>query len=372
MLKRKKRVLLHGYDSDNLGDDLFFRLLVTRYSHVQFVMPTLNLKSKARFADLANLKIIDFRKIARFARDYTYVLPKLYSWLFMRCFDAVVYIGGSLFIDHREYSAQYQYVIENYSFLCDYKIAAKAKVPCYLLGANWGPSYHDYFYKFFNQAFDSMQDIFFRDKYSYEIFKSKPQVRFGGDILMGSSFISHAIPPVKKLKNQIAFSIIAAREDLNPDSEAYILEIIRICREFISAGYQVKLLSFCITEGDQKTAEKVIREIKCPPEQISHLAYTDNWQEMLITLAQSELVVASRFHAAVLGWTLNTKVFSLLYSQKTQNLLNDCNITDGSIWLNDIGKVTAEYMLEHAVLLQNPEKFSGERSAFKKLDQVLY
>ena len=251
------------------------------------------------------------------------------------------------------------------------EIAAKAKVPCYLLGVNWGPSFHDYFYKFFNQAFDSMQDIFFRDKNSYEIFKSKPQVRFGGDILMGSSFITHAIPPVKKLEKQIAFSIIAPRKDLNPDSEAYISEIVRICREFISAGYHVKLLSFCIPEGDQKTAEKVIRESNCSPEQLSHLSYTDNWQEMLTVLAQSELVVASRFHATVLSWTLHTKVFSLLYSQKTQNLLTDCNITDGNIWLSDIEKVTAEYMLKHAVLLQNPEKFSGEKNAFIKLDQVL-
>lgn len=371
MWKRKKRVLLHGYDSDNLGDDLFFRLLVTRYPHVQFVLPTLNLKSKARFADLTNLKIIDFRRISRFIEDYTYVLPKLYSRLFMRCFDAVVYIGGSLFVDHRHYAPIDQYIIENYSFLCDYEIAAKAKVPCYLLGVNWGPSYHDYFYKFFNQAFDSMQDIFFRDKYSYEIFKSKPQVRFGGDILMGSSFITHAIPPVKKREKQIAFSIIAPRKDLIPDPEAYILEIVRICREFISAGYHVKLLSFCITEGDQKTAEKVIREANCPPEQLSHLVYTDNWQEMLTALAQSELVVGSRFHAAVLGWTLHTKVFSLLYSQKTQNLLTDCNISSGNIWLSDIGKVTAGYMLEHAVLLPDPEKYSGERNAFIKLDQLL-
>ena len=372
MLKRRKKVLLHGYDMDNLGDDLFFRVLAARYPDVQFVMPTMNYNYRSRFSDLTNLKIIDFFGIAKRTEYFNYKLPKLYSRLFMHRFDAVVYIGGSMFVDRREDSPVHQYAIRNYSFLCDHAFAAKAKVPCYLLGVNWGPCYHDYFYQFFDQAFNGMEDIFFRDRASYEIFKAKPQARCGGDILLGSSFISHAVPPAEKQEKQVAFSVISPRKELNIDPDAYVRELVRICREFIRAGYRIKLLSFCLPEGDRRTAEQILHEFReCPPGQITHLAYEGNWREMLSVLAESELVIASRFHAAILGWTFKSKVFSLLYSQKTLNLMQDCNITDGYVWLNEIEKINAEHILEHAVQLPDPEKYGGETSAFMKLDRIL-
>ena len=38
----KKKVLIHGYDYINLGDDLFFQILVSRYPNVDFFMVSHN------------------------------------------------------------------------------------------------------------------------------------------------------------------------------------------------------------------------------------------------------------------------------------------------------------------------------------------
>lgn len=366
-----KRVLLHGYTMDNLGDDLFFRVLVSRYPDMQFVLPTLNCSYRKKFSDLKNLCVVDFCRVARITTRKVYMLPKLYSRLFIKSFDAVVCIGGSLFIDRKNPSVKDRIETENYSFIYDWEIARKANVPYYLLGANWGPCYNSYFFEYFNRAFDFLEDICFRDRYSYEIFKSKPRARCGGDILMGSPFIRDAVPPCGK-KKQIVFSVIdvAFKCETETDAEVYIAKMVELCREFVKLGYRVKLLSFCSWEGDEATAEKIQVGAGIGAG-IEILRYHNNWREMLTAIAESEVIVSARFHGTVLGWTLNSRVFSLLYSHKTLNMIQDCGINGGYAWLHDIGKLTAGHILEHAVELRSPGTFGGEGAAFAKLDQAL-
>lgn len=365
-----KKVLLHGYTQNNLGDDLFFRVIADRYQNVKFYLPTLNSDNKKIFSDVKNLKIVDFCGISKVISHKTYMLPKLYSKLFMRRFDAVVCIGGSLFIDSKNPPAYHRREVENYSFIHDWEIAKRSGVPYFLLGANWGPCYNDYFFDNFNRAFDSITDIYFRDNYSADVFKDKSNVRHGGDILMGASLIKKAVAGCQK-KKQIAISLIdvSSKNEFSGASEQYTDAILRLCRDFSSKGYEIILMSFCKSEGDEQAINQTFTDLEDIPG-IRVVNYSRNPWEMLKIMAESEIIIASRFHATVLGWTLGTPVFSLVYSNKTIHMLEDCGVHTGFIRIENLSDLTADIVIDQAVL-PDVSEFSGTDSAFKKLDNLL-
>lgn len=365
-----KKVLVHGYTMDNLGDDLFFRVLVSRYPDVLFYLPTLNVHYRKKYADLPNLKVIDFLGISKVTTHKVYVLPKLYSWYNIKKFDAVVCIGGSLFIDHKNPTSKDRIEAENYSFICDWEIAEKAGVPYFVLGANWGPCYNDYFFDYFSRAFDSMTDLCFRDSYSLNLFAEKHTARQTGDILMGSSIVLDAVRCAKK-KKQIAVSVIdaARKSEKCCSSQSYDAKLAELCAEFVQKGYEIVLMSFCKSEHDEDAIGRIMEKLD-QKEHVHILNYHNTWQALLQTMAESEVVLASRFHAVVLGWTVGTPVYSILYGDKILHLMEDCGVAEGYVFLDEIEQLTAEKVLCQAVLV-DANKFSGTDSAFQRLDQLL-
>lgn len=362
-----KKVLVHGYTMNNLGDDLFFRVLTNRYPHVQFYLPTTNSEYKKILSDIPNLTIIDFLGISKITKHQIYKLPKLYSKMSMERFDAVVCIGGSLFIDRKNPTNKDQIETEKYSFINDWEYAKNKKIPYFLLGVNWGPCYNDYFFKYFNQAFDSLFDIYFRDNYSYRLFTHKPNVRGIGDLLMANKFLRSCVN-FRKKKKQISISVIDVqrKNELTSDESFYEQGIVDIYKKMDKLNYDVLLLSFCESEGDCKAAERI--RSRAPNARI--VKYTNNWKEMLQIIADSELIIASRFHAVVLGWTLYTKVYSLAYSEKIIHLMNDCGLPNACKRISEMKDLSIDEILENAGCPKDIEKYSGEK-AFLYLDKLL-
>lgn len=365
-----KKVLLHGYTMDNLGDDLFFRVITNRYPEVQFVLPTLNINYKEKFEDISNLKVVDFCGIERLTSRKTYMLPKIYSMLHIKRFDAVVCIGGSLFIDRKNPTSKDRIEAENYSFIFDWEIARKAGVPYFILGANWGPCYNQYFFDYFSRAFNSMRDICFRDNYSYEQFKEKENVRKAGDILLDAAYVKKCISSKLK-KKQILISVIdAARKQENQNLSAlYEKRMAAIVDEFMAMGYRVVLSAFCEAEGDLEASKRIKTLTRKGSVEI--LAYRNNWKYVIQALADSELVLASRFHATVLGWTAGTAVFSIAYSDKTINLLQDFGVKDSFIPVQGIEGLDSARIMNFAGIPDNIDNLNAECSAFDILDEYL-
>ena len=364
-----KKVLVHGYTMDNLGDDLFFRVLASRYPDVFFYLPTLNVHYRDKYADLSNLKVIDFLGISEVTTHKVYVLPKLYRFNIKK-FDAVVCIGGSLFIDRKNPTPKDRIEAENYSFICDWEIAEKAGVPYFVLGANWGPCYNDYFFDYFSRAFDSLTDLCFRDSHSYNLFADKSAARQSGDILLGNPLITGAVSNVHK-KKQIAVSVIdaAGKPEMACSARQYEEKLARLCDEFADYGYTVVLMSFCKSEHDEEAAAGILKKLE-QKDHVRLLCYTQNWQEMLQAMAESEVILGSRFHATVLGWTVGTPVYSLYYSQKTLSLLRDCRVAGGYLPMNEIEALTCKDILSQAVIADTAE-YGGWDEAFARLDKLL-
>ena len=95
-----KKAFLYAYDRQNLGDDLFVHAITGRYPNTQFYMWS-DRKNQETFSCLPNLTVID--KDSRFVHLLHKLRPSLVAryraWLEKRC-NAVVYIGGSIFMEY--------------------------------------------------------------------------------------------------------------------------------------------------------------------------------------------------------------------------------------------------------------------------------
>ena len=167
-----KKIFLYAYDRQNLGDDLFVNTIVNRYPHTRFYMLS-DRENQQTFSALPNLKIID--RNSCWINSIEKICPSFISRyrnnLENRC-DAIVYIGGSIFIEYEPWQ----------NYVAWWKSHAEKK-PMYAIGANWGPYRTTAYLQGMDSAFGVLQDVCFRDQYSYQKFHSNPHVRLAPDIL---------------------------------------------------------------------------------------------------------------------------------------------------------------------------------------------
>ena len=309
-----KRVFLYAYDKINLGDDLFIRTIVSRYPDVQFYIWT-DPENQTTFRDLSNLKVMDKSGcVVRLLGKLRDSFPGRYRcWLEKRC-DASVYIGGSIFMEYpnwEQYVDWWKYKAENYRF--------------FALGANFGPYKTEDYRDKLCCVFDNMQDICFRDRYSFEQFRGCEKVRYAPDILF-----SYPMPNAALNHKQIFVSVIdcAGRDEIHNLSNydiLYVEQMASILKEYLADGCTLVLASFCHAEGDERAIEKITDAMGCVADpRIQCLAYDGTNAETIITaISESEYVIASRFHAMVLAMVAGRPVLPVVYSDKTLHVLED-------------------------------------------------
>ena len=143
-MTNSKKVYIKAYTKLNLGDDLFVFMLCYRYKNVQFYIKELSPYTNV-FKTIPNLKIIEN------INDIS--------------FDAIVYIGGSIFIENSPSSIFRIHELK--------EEIIKDNIPTYIIGANFGPyTSKKYFETVKNELLPYVESITFRDTYSYNLFKN--------------------------------------------------------------------------------------------------------------------------------------------------------------------------------------------------------
>lgn len=324
-----KKVYLYAYDKTNLGDDLFIETIVNRYPNTLFYMMS-DVQNKNKFKRLKNLRIIN--KNSQFVTLLKRIRPSLvarYEAFYKNRCDAHVYIGGSIFMEYPTWKNivnWWNYQADHYYF--------------YVLGANFGPYTTEEYKEEMKEVFAKLKDVCFRDKYSYNLFSDVDTVRYAPDILFGYD----KMPKAREVKKQIFMSLIDcnSKEDerLRRNSENYIEKMAEIADSYMRDGYKVLFVSFCKAENDMVAIQQVCDKLSHWQENRNYsvLEYDGyNSQEILLEIVESEYIVASRFHAVILGILAGKPVLPVIYSDKTKNVLNDISIN--STYL-DIRKIT--------------------------------
>ena len=361
-----KKVFLYAYDRINLGDDLFIHTIVKRYPNVQFYLWT-SKDNEQTFRILRNLKVIDHN--SRFLKVLGKIrtsLPVRYkAGLEEKC-DVVVYIGGSLFIEYDNWENilnWWEYESDNRSF--------------YVIGANFGPYKNEAYRERLNIIFGKMKDVCFRDKYSYQKFKTNKTVRSASDILF-----SYDMPAVNAVKKRIFISVInllskdEGSNKLSIYDEKYIDIMVQIIKEYLDEGYSIVLSSFCKYEGDEDAIEKILRSLDSNLKRdIQVLNYNGtNVDEILLSIAESEAVIASRFHAIILGILAGKPVYPIAYSDKTIHVLEDMNFQSEYVDIRNIDDFDFDKVrryLNNVPVYPIKELRESAQKHFEKLDEVL-
>ena len=311
--------------SHNLGDDLFLLTLVKRYPHVRFIIT-----ADSSYVYLARM----FANIAFFSEgrarpDSSIFVQMLHHHKPMNkrlklisSADAMVTIGGSLYIESAAGKTLRTVIAEQRRFMRDIRFARVAR-HYFILGANFGP-YHSTAYRRFYESFfrKYCDDVCFRDKYSAGLFRDLNVVRYAPDVLFNAY-----LPQVNK-QRKIFISVVDLYQSnkfgtLTDKAKAYDLMILRYAAKYASTGYDVVFCSFSKPEGDENAVNRLLNQAKSLGINVRPLFYSANMRTVLEELASAEIVIGTRFHATILGLLAGAQVLPLIYSAKTAHVLED-------------------------------------------------
>lgn len=173
------------------------------------------------------------------------------------------------------------------------------------MGANFGPYKTEEYRNKLASIFNNVQDICFRDKYSYNLFSDVKRL----DMLLIFCLITNKTTETKK---QIFISVIdclsreSGLDKLCDKEENYINLLLKYIGIYVNKGYTVVLSSFCKIENDEKTINKILDRIDSNLKRsVKIVNYNgENTDDVVSAMAESEFVIASRFHGTVLGFCI--------------------------------------------------------------------
>lgn len=321
------KVLVHIYLADNLGDDLFAKVLLERYPHIDFYflhdreeyeflnnynnayiikMPTLG-RINFAVSNYFSPKLAFFKYIINFKKLITKIEPS---------FSAFLVLGGSLFMEGKnEYLKKsfYNIIYDHFS-----------KKPKFIIGSNFGPHKTKDYSEFFRKIFSQSADVCLRDSYSYNLFSAIPSVRMAADVVFNLEK-----QRCERNEKRIGFVPISLekRSNLLAFVDIYNQLFAKLINKFAKSGYEVTLYSFCKSEGDED-AVKHIYSLLTSKDNVRIKNYESfKIDEFLLDFQENSYMVCSRFHGMILGLLYGINTFPISYSKKISNVLEDLNFT---------------------------------------------
>ena len=321
-VSRDPTVLIHFYAAKNLGDDLFLLTLIDRYPNIRFLLRADD-RSLLPGATRNNLEIMG---------------PGVDDKESDIDVDCLCQIGGSIFIEPNGPGVLGFY--RTVRMIARRKHLYSSAPHAFVLGANWGPCRHRFFYTAFKNLFRRViDDICFRDTASYELFKDLPNVRYAPDILF-----SLRLPVVEKRRSALFSVVDLSRKDkfgeISRWADTYFAWMTNAAEWLHQRGYAIVLSSFCEREGDEDAVNLLASRLSKRGVSCEKHLYRGDVEKALYTISECEVVVATRFHAMVLGIVSCARVLPVPYSMKTVNVLNDIgfsmdNVVDVSVVSSD-------------------------------------
>lgn len=324
-----KRVFVDIYLAYNLGDDLFLDILAKRYPNTNFTVNYIGTsydRFLLQYDNVNRRKYTIFNKIGQRLKisDYLTNYEKIAEE-----HEALVFIGGSIFREESYHKSLYK---DRMDMLRAFKRRDK---PAFIIGANFGPYRSKEFFDDYRKFFQLCDDICFRDRYSFQLFKDLPQVRYAPDIVFQMNMSEYSLSNNRR----VGFSIIDVRHKygLAKFYNDYVYSTVKTIQKLVNSGYECYLMSFCEQEGDLNTINTLVSNLA--PETVKKTFvynYKGNLKEAISLMATFRLIIAARFHANIVSLLLGIGTMPIIYSDKTSNLLKDINCDDILINMNQL------------------------------------
>ena len=356
-----KRVYIRAYLKRNLGDDLFVKILTDRYqaSFVSLCNPKYKYKKEFKNVKFYNFIIYSiFKLYEKVAIKINLKNKNLLEDYTIKKSEFMISIGGSIFIEQEG----------NLDDL--YKVYRNSK-SYYIIGANFGPYKTDKFKNYVeNKIFKNATDVCFRDSNTYNLFKNNLKLRKAPDIVFSLD--------TKNIKitnsNKVIISVIYCnKKKLSKYKEIYEKKIIEIIKFLYQQNYQITLMSFCKSEGDECAINSIINVLKKDNLKVKKYFYRDNITEALNVIGDSSIIVGTRFHANILGMLMNKTIIPISYNEKTKNVLKDIKYKGKILEIETIKDFNPNNLTKEDLTYKQsvfPNKQQAEKH-FEKLDKIL-
>ncbi|AEK35665.1 hypothetical protein CVAR_0317 [Corynebacterium variabile DSM 44702] len=315
-----KNVFLRFYDQTNLGDDLFVEIIADRYAdRFTVVRP----RSAGGYRPPDN---VDCRRNSLVVAVVDRLLENLVgirslvSLLQARKSDLMVYIGGSLFM---QTGGLRRWRREDRFF-------ALLGRPFYILGSNVGPVLNEKFITILAKTFGRARDVCFRDQASYAMFDQLGSTRVSTDVAFTLDTEKYS---TAREGDSVVFSIVdVERKCDGVPRDVYEGQVADLVEKFSAKGFSVSLMSFCRAEGDEDAARRIAGRLDPSlSRDVELYFYNGDLTAALEKISSSKVIVASRFHATVLGLLFGKKVFPMYYSDKMRNVMDDIGFRGPSV-----------------------------------------
>lgn len=358
-----KKVYIYAFLQKNLGDDLFVKILCERYPNIRFyAMCDSNMMDSLK--EIKNLKLIPRIKILdKFSNLFNVTINlnnRVQKKISQSC-DLIVNIGGSLFIENSKWEKKHS----------NFKYRIVKDKPVFLIGSNFGPYNNESFFYEYTKTFSQFTDVCFREELSYKLFENNlNNLRYNSDVVFS---YDHTFKTSNPKEKYIVISVInlSTRKDLMIYEDLYIKFLLECYKFFIKKGYKVYFMSFCSIEGDEIFIKKLKGKFNF---EFDYYFYDNNIEEALSFLSNSSGIIASRFHAMILGWVFSVPVIPVIYSNKSLNVINDVGFTGKYVDIKslkdiDLSSVFNDFFKEKVIDLEKNKK--SALNQFYKLDKFL-
>jgi colanic acid/amylovoran biosynthesis protein len=339
-------IFLKAYTAQNLGDDLFIKIICNRYNNHKFHL-LIKEEYIGYFSNIKNLIIYTYKNNTDRIIKKNEILNKS---------DVLVFIGGSIFIEPEDIYNKYLFELEE---------DIKKTKEFYIIGANFGPYKTEKYYEYVkNNILKKAKFTCFRDKYSYEIFKDLDNVSYHKDVVFGLDITE------SKKNKQVGISVISnfGRNIKEKEYNNYIDKIIEIINFYNNLDYKINIFSFCEKEKDSLAIDNIINKSNI---KINKEIYNGNIEEFLYKFASQDIIIGTRFHSVILSMIFKSKFIPICYSNKTKEMLKDI---DKKITFYDFENIQ-ELKCDNLNKKLNEETLeelkTDAHKQFKMLDQIL-
>lgn len=353
-------IFLYGAWKNNLGDDLFLKIITQRYPDCTFHILT-NRQYIDTYDNIGNLVThVKNRRITRMLNFLfrRFGLPDYIILKMSKQANVVIFLGGSLYQQEENWKKLFKQrmnMVELFN-------------ASFAIGNNFGPFTDNDFYNSYKTFFKRMEDVCFRDKQSRMLFPYS-NVRNASDIVFGiSSYcpnLEKRILNVNEEKPCVVISIInleyasVSRKYKKVNAEIYEKWISKLIFMLEQREYSVVLMGFCTSEGDDIAIDRIIAKnaFKSTIKYIHH-----DINESLAILRYSDLIIATRFHSMILGWAFDKKVAPIVYGNKMKQVIQDTGFDGCCVDIEDIDQYDPEFVIDNAKKLSNLQSYIDDSS----------
>ena len=368
------RALIRAYLAENFGDDLFVYILCNRYPGTQFYL--VGEESKRYIEHCAdNLKFVSadsfFSKILNKKHKLKMKLQgKKYQILreeavlneMCKLFKHNILVTGSFYIQ----SPYWDGIIRDKEWY---------ETKPYILGCNFGPYYDKEYYQIYRELFKNAAQVCFREQYSYQLFKNLKNVSWAPDLVFNLDISKYDIID----NDYIIVSVVNLLKDddmqMKDIQDSYIHFLVDVINKLTVKRKKVVLMSFCCRQGDTKVIDAIMKLVD-NRQYVTIYEYKEYGIEKSIELfSKCSGVIATRYHAMILGMLFRKPLVPIVYSEKMLNVLNDMGYSGRVLNVNSLSNEHIENIEDLMFKLQDDvidRQIERAQLQFEYLDNIFY